>query len=156
MHTVDEVLELVRNQRQAEAAGRRDRRRSDRSPRRCRRTCTTTTHTRDASVRKLIRVPGLAIALPFATPGRSKTAPPWPIVAYVRTPCNGSPGCPGKSSCSRRPRVTLPLRRRRKERLRAGPRLPRRRAQLVCPGVPGDASAGLYGLEGALVEAVSG
>jgi len=41
----------------------------------------TTIQTRVASVRKLIRVPGLAIAFPFGTPGRSKTAVVCVIVA---------------------------------------------------------------------------
>jgi hypothetical protein len=38
---------------------------------------------RVASARKLMRVPGLAIAFPFATPGRSKTAAVWVTVAWA-------------------------------------------------------------------------
>ena len=41
----------------------------------------TTIDTRVASVRKLTRVPGLAIPLPLFTPGRSKTAAEWLIAA---------------------------------------------------------------------------
>ena len=40
-----------------------------------------TSETRVASVRKLIRVPGLAMVFPFATPGRSNTATVWVTVA---------------------------------------------------------------------------